>query len=121
MHAHLPAIHEMNESPMAPSAIADMLWVPGGTFRMGSDSHYPEEAPAHRVAVDGFWMDRQPVTNERFARFVAETGHVTLAEIVPDPSQYPGALPHMLYAGSLLFVQPDGPVDRSNIASWWTF
>ena len=61
------------------------------------------------------------MTNERFARFVAETGHVTLAEIVPDPAQYPGALPHMLYAGSLLFVQPDGPVDRANIANWWTF
>ena len=98
-----------------------MVWVPGTTYLMGSDRHYPEERPAHRVSVDGFWMDRCPVTNERFARFVAETGHVTLAEIVPDASQYPGALPHMLYAGSLLFVQPDGPVDRANIANWWTF
>ncbi len=99
----------------------DMVWVPATTYLMGSDRHYPEERPAHQVSVDGFWIDRQPVTNERFARFVAETGHVTLAEIVPDPSQYPGALPHMLYAGSLLFVQPEGPVDRSDIANWWTF
>ena len=99
----------------------NMVWVPGTTYLMGSDHHYPEERPAHRVSVDGFWMDREPVTNERFARFVAETGHVTLAEIVPDPSQYPGALPHMIYAGSLLFVQPEGPVDRSNIGNWWTF
>ena len=99
----------------------DMVWVPGTTYLMGSDRHYPEERPAHRVSVDGFWMDRYPVTNERFARFVAETGHVTLAEIAPDPAQYPGALPHMLYAGSLVFVQPEGPVDRANIGNWWTF
>ena len=45
---------------------ADMACVPGGTFRMGSDRHYPEEAPAHRVTVDGFWMDRTPVTNRQF-------------------------------------------------------
>jgi formylglycine-generating enzyme len=98
-----------------------MVWVPGKTYLMGFDRHYPEERPTHRVAVDGFWMDRHPVTNDRFGRFVEATGHVTLAEIVPDPAQYPGALPHMLYAGSLLFVQPAGPADRSNIGNWWTF
>ena len=37
----------------------------------------------HRVTVDGFWMDRYPVTNARFARFVEATGHVTFAEIPP--------------------------------------
>ena len=37
---------------------AGMVAIPGGTFRMGSDRHYPEEAPAHRVAVDRFWIDR---------------------------------------------------------------
>ncbi|MDA9537643.1 hypothetical protein ACM41_16010 [Bradyrhizobium sp. CCBAU 21362] len=47
-----------------------MLYVPGGTFRMGSDRHYPEEAPAHLVTVDGFWMDRTPVTNRQFRKFV---------------------------------------------------
>jgi formylglycine-generating enzyme required for sulfatase activity len=35
-----------------------MVGVPGGTFRMGLDRHYPEEQPVHRVTVDGFWMDR---------------------------------------------------------------
>ena len=44
-----------------------MLWIPGGTFRMGSDEHYPEEAPARPVTVDGFWMDRHTVTNREFA------------------------------------------------------
>ena len=99
----------------------DMVWIPAATYKMGSDHHYVEERPAHRVSVDGFWIDRYPVTNERFARFVAATGHVTVAEIPPDPAQYPGALPHMLYAGSLVFVRPDGPVDRRNIGNWWSF
>ena len=73
-----------------------MVWVPGGEFTMGSDRHYPEEAPAHRVAVEGFWMDRFTVTNRQFGDFVEATGHVTLAERPADPADYPGALPEML-------------------------
>jgi formylglycine-generating enzyme required for sulfatase activity len=67
--------------PHAPDEPCEgMAWIPGGTFMMGSDHHYPEEEPAHRVRVDGFWMDRTTVTNRDFARFVAATGYVTLAE-----------------------------------------
>ena len=99
----------------------DMVWIPGGTFRLGSDKHYPEERPVHQVTVDAFWMDRYPVTNARFERFVESTGHVTFCEIPPNPADYPGALPHMLYAGSLVFVKPTGPVDRRNIGNWWQF
>jgi len=98
-----------------------MAWIPASTYQMGSDHHYPEERPVHRVSVDGFWIDKYPVTNERFARFVAETGQTTCAELPPDPAQYPGALPDMLYAGSLVFVKPAGPVDLRNYANWWTF
>jgi sulfatase modifying factor 1 len=98
----------------------DMIAVPGGTFRMGSDHHYPEEAPAHRVTVNRFWMDRTPVTNRQFKEFVKATGHVTFAEIAPDPNDYPGTQPHMLYAGSLVFSQPQGPVDRRNFRNWWS-
>ena len=111
------AANQSNE--LAP--FADMIWIPPATYRMGSAKHYPEERPVHRVSVDGFWIDRYPVTNARFARFIDATSHVTFAEIPPDPAQYPGALPEMLYAGSLVFVKPDGPVDRSNFANWWTF
>jgi formylglycine-generating enzyme required for sulfatase activity len=88
---------------------------------MGSDRHYPEEAPVHRVHVDGFWIDRTPVTNRMFRRFVEATGHVTFAEIAPDPKDYPGALPHMLKAGSLVFTPPGHPVDLRNFANWWQF
>jgi formylglycine-generating enzyme len=98
-----------------------MAWLPGGTFRMGSDSHYPEEAPAHRVTVDGFWMDRTPVTNRAFRKFVNATGYITFAEIAPDPNDYPGALPHMLKAGSVVFSPPKHPVDLGDCSTWWNF
>ena len=97
------------------------VWVPGGTFRMGSDSHYPEEAPAHYAAVDGFWMDRTPVTNREFRQFVDATGYVTFAEIPPDPADYPGALPEMLHPASLVFTPPGRPVDLRVAEHWWEF
>jgi len=113
----------VDNAPFAPKP-ADrpgLRWIPGGTFRMGSDKHYPEEAPVHRVTVDGFWMDESPVTNRQFRQFVQATGYRTLAEIPPDPKDYPGALPHMLFAGSLVFVPPHGPVDLRLWRQWWTF
>ena len=100
---------------------AALVRIPGGTFRMGSDRHYPEEAPAHRVSVDGFRIDRYPVTNRQFAQFVSATGHVTFAELPPDPKDYPGALPHMLYAGSLVFTPPARTVDLRDWTQWWQF
>src|SRR5215471_10972339 len=90
---------------------ADVVWIRGGTFRMGSDKHYPEEAPVHRVTVGGFWIDRIPVTNRQFREFVKATGYVTFAEVVPDPKDYPGALPNILNPGSLVFNPPKHPVD----------
>ena len=102
------------------AAPAGMIWIPGGTFVMGSDRHYPEEAPAHPVHVDGFWIDETPVTNRKFAEFVEATGHVTMAEQIPDAKDYPGARPEMLRAGSLLFFQPKG-VNGPDISQWWTF
>jgi len=99
----------------------NMVWVPDGTFLMGSDRHYPEEAPTHRVSVDGFWIDRTPVTNRQFRRFVEESGYTTSAEIAPDPAQYPGALPEMLQPASVVFVRTTGPVDLRNQFNWWRF
>ena len=99
----------------------DMVWVPGGTFRMGSDKHYPEEAPSHRVIVSGFWIDRTSVTNREFRKFVNATGYVTFAETRPDAKDYPGALPHMLKAGSLVFTPPRQEVDLRDWSQWWSF
>ena len=88
---------------------------------MGLDRHYPEEAPAHPVTVDDFWIDRTPVTNRQFRKFVNDTGHVTFAEMKPDPKDYPGAMPHMLKAGSLVFTPPNHPVDLRDWSRWWTW
>lgn len=97
-----------------------MLWIAGGTFSMGSNRHYPEEAPVHRVTVDGFWMDKTPVTNAQFRDFVRSTGHVTFAELVPNPKDYPGTPPKMLFAGSLVFKVPTHPVDLRLWGEWWS-
>jgi len=98
-----------------------MIEIPGGTYWMGSNSHYPEEAPTHRVTVDPFWIDRTPVTNRQFRKFVNATGYVTYAEIAPEAEDYPGAKPEMLRAGSLMFAPPRHPVDLRDWSQWWKF
>jgi len=110
-----------NDRPSQDGLTSDMVRIPGGTFRMGSKDHYPEEAPVHRVTVDGFWIDRTPVTNKQFKAFVKATGHKTFAEIPPDPKDYPGALPHMLYAGSLVFSPPQQVANLRDWSQWWQF
>src|SRR4029453_7506405 len=99
----------------------DMVWIPGGTFRMGSDDHYPEEAPARPATVDGFWMDRHAVTNREFERFVRKTGYVTVAERTPDQAAYPGAKPELLVPASTVFRKPPHRVDISNHYNWWSY
>ena len=101
------------------AAGADTAWVPGGTFRMGSDAHYPEESPVRTVAVDGFWIDRFQVTNRVFAAFVDDTGYVTVAERPLDPQDFPGAPPENLVPGSLVFTRTAGPVDLRHLSQWW--
>jgi sulfatase modifying factor 1 len=112
---------ERNDRPSEDSRTSDMVRIPGGTFSMGSNDHYPEEAPVHRATVDGFWIDRTPVTNRQFKAFVRATGHKTFAEIPPDPKDYPGALPHMIYAGSLVFTPPPGVTNLRDWSQWWQF
>lgn len=104
----------------AGSAPKGMVWIPGGSFTMGSDDHYPEEAPAHRAAVGGFWMDRHPVTNAEFRRFVAATGYLTIAERPPPPGDFPGAPQENLVPGSVVFRPPPGRVDLRH-PSWWDY
>jgi formylglycine-generating enzyme required for sulfatase activity len=96
-----------------------MVWIPGGTFSMGSDRHYPEESPAHPVTVGGFWIDESPVTNREFGRFVRKTSYRTVAEMRPDPADYPGARPDLLVPFSTVFVAPPRRVGLADPYRWW--
>ena len=109
------------------SAPPGMVWIPGGEFTMGTDdpeSSRRTERPAHRVRVDGFWMDETDVTNAQFRKFVEATGYVTTAEKAPTEEeimQYamPGAPPPKkedLVAGSVVFTPPDHPVDLRDVS-----
>jgi formylglycine-generating enzyme len=98
-----------------------VIAIPATTFRMGSDDHYPEEAPAHRVSVGAFEISATTVTNREFSAFVEETGYVTVAERPLDPADFPGAPPENLAAGSLVFTMTRGPVDLRHLSQWWTW
>src|SRR5688500_4237322 len=105
------AKHADSTAPTTPPgpAPAGMVWVPGGAFWMG-DGEFKDARPVHRVEVDGFWMDKTEVTNAQFARFVGETGYVTVAEKAPDPKDFPGVPPEDLKAGSIVFTPPANAV-----------
>jgi formylglycine-generating enzyme required for sulfatase activity len=101
---------------------AQTVWVPGGEFSMGSDEpQFPDAHPWHRVHVDGFHMDKTLVTNAEYAAFVRATGYVTVAERVPNATDYPGASPEKLVAGSVVFAPPGTAVALNNQYQWWDF
>ena len=111
---------DLEAVPSAPP-FEQMIWIPGGTFQMGSDDFYPEERPVHKVAVDGFWMDAHPVTNIEFARFIDQTGYVTVAERAPNPGEYPDVDPRLLVPGSLVFRRPPHRVSLYDFQRWWSY
>ncbi|MEB3062964.1 formylglycine-generating enzyme family protein [[Mycobacterium] zoologicum] len=91
--------------------LTELVEIPGGVFRMGSTSFYPEEAPIHTVAVAAFGIERHPVTNDQYAEFVAATGYVTVAE---QEAKLYRAEP-----GALVFAPTTGPVDLTDWRQWW--
>lgn len=108
-----------NETP--DRSIAAMKLVLGGTYIMGSEDFYPDERPLRRATVGDFWIDETPVTNAQFAQFVRETGYVTFAEVPPNPMDYPGMPPEMVWPGSAVFVGTSGPVDLTDGPVWWDY
>lgn len=97
--------------------------VRGGSFLMGQNDVYREEGPERTITVDGFWIDATEVTNAQFAKFVDQTGYVTVAEKPVDPTmlgipqnQIP---PDMLKPGSAVFRAPDRP--STHYTDWWEY
>lgn len=124
-----PTVANAAVAPGTPPA--GMVWIPGGEFSMGSldprgelcggNEPMEDARPIHRVYVDGFWMDRTEVTNAEFARFVAATGYVTVAERPLRPEDFPGVPLDRLVAGSLVFTPPDHAVPLGDFLRWWSY
>ena len=64
------------------------VWIPGGSFQMGSTGGFPDELPVHEVEIDGFWIDATEVTVAEFKRFTDATGYVTIAERKPKREDF---------------------------------
>lgn len=106
-----------------------MVWIPGGEFNMGTNTElgWPEEKPAHRVRVDGFWMDKTEVTNAQFAEFVRATGYKTTAELPPDLNAIMAQLPpgtppptkEQLVPGSMVFRPQKNRKSKKDLSDWW--
>jgi len=98
-------------APGEQAAVASLVELPGGTFRMGSDEErYPDdgEGPSRPVHVDRFRLAAHTVRNDEFARFAAATGYVTTAEREGWSFVFAGLLPG------------DFPPTRAVVqAPWW--
>lgn len=113
------------------TSVANMVFIPGGTFSMGGDNEQAskDEYPKHTVTVDPFFIDATEVTNAQFKKFVDATGYKTTAERKPDWEELKKSLPEgtpkpaddMLQAASLVFKQTTGPVNLNDYAQWWVW
>jgi sulfatase modifying factor 1 len=112
----------INTTPAPGPAPDGMAWIPGGTFWMGCEGcNMPDALPSHLVEVGGFWMDRTPVTNAEFERFVKATAYVTVAERKLNPKDYPGVPADKLVPGSAVFQPTAQPVPLNDPLRWWKY
>ncbi len=100
---------------------AGMVWIPGGSFFMGSLDFSEEEQPIRHLRVNGFWMDQSPVTRRDFDDFVADTGYITVAEREINAHIYPNLNITDISPGSLVFHPTKTPVPLDNAEAWWRF
>jgi len=117
--SHFSAAPQTSMTCAKPTDADDMIRIDGGGFIQGSADFYPEEAPPVKTEVTGFWIDKYEVTNAKFKKFVDETGYITVAERVPDPSAHPGIDPALLAPGSVVFIMPTDATGQ--LTQWWQF
>jgi formylglycine-generating enzyme len=98
---------------------AGMVFIHGGKFLMGAQPAHSEEGPPHEESIGSFWIDRTDVTNAQFAKFVAATHYVTLAERPLDPKRYPNLSAEQRKPSSLVFVGADDPAFLFDPSRWW--
>jgi len=112
----------IDQSPAPRPAPDGMTWIQAGEFSMGTQEEmFTDTRPIHRVAVNGFWMDKTEVTNDQFSKFVKATGYVTVAERKPRAEDFPGVPPEKLVAGSIVFTPPKGAVPLDDYMKWWSY
>ncbi len=112
-------------APAPTAAPPGMKWIPGGSFTMGSDAK-PVEKPAHRVVLEGYWMDETEVTHAQFRAFVEATGYITSAEKTPKKEDFPAEVQvqldeAMLKPGANNFRPTPEPVPLDNELAWWEY
>ncbi len=113
---------KIGRTPAPGPAPEGMVWIPPGRFSMGSDyTPFDDARPIHPVELDGFWMDRTPVTNAHYAKFVQATRYVTVAERRPKPEELPGVPPEDLVAGAVVFAPPKQEVPLDDHRQWWAY
>jgi formylglycine-generating enzyme required for sulfatase activity len=117
-----PAPHTAEIAFQIDTVAAKMVWIPAGTFQMGSnDAAFPDSQPLHKVTLDGYWMDEHEVTNAEFAQFVQATGYVTVAERQLNPADFPGVPVENVVPGSGVFTPPTQAVSLDNPLQWWRY
>ena len=121
LQSEKPDFEKQNKSKKKNFKPVNMVWIPGGTFNMGSKHGKPDELPVHKVTLDGFWINKTEVTNEQFAEFVNATKYLTLAEQKPNPLDFPGVPEGKLVPGAVVFEPPPGNPPLNNHRIWWTW
>jgi len=111
-----------------------MVWIESKTFLQGAKEGdkfaMPREKPAHKVTIDGFFIDETEVTNKQFRAFVKATNYITIAERKVDweemkkqlPANTPKPHDSILQPGSLIFNKNvNTVVNMNNYTQWWTW
>jgi sulfatase modifying factor 1 len=123
-----------SKEPIAIKIPQGMIWVEGKTFLQGakdSDKYAMlREKPAHKVTVDGFYIDITEVTNKQFKKFIDATKYITVAERKIDweemktqlPANTPKPHDSILQPGSLIFNKNvNAVVNMNNYGQWWAW